>query len=362
MTTTFPGACDILISGTGYYAEIMLADLAARARTPLSICIGGRNADRIKWLVEACRARAVNYGAPASFYGVQLDSTSAETLGETLGRLSPRIVIQSASVQSPWSVDNNENDWSRLVGNAGFGLTLAFNSLLSFRTAKALRALGHTGHFVNTCYPDGVNQVLAQAGLPITTGVGNIAIYASVIGSRIPFEQRSALRVLGHHRHIVEWRKPGNERGGKPVRAWIGAEEMTGVDDLTRDVQLPYRDLNLISAANAVPVLLALAGEGACASHVPGPNGIGGGYPVQVDEGGVTIDLPSGLGFDEALAWNRSFEEADGVFIRDGRVTYAERVRALLSAYSAELANGFAVTDIEAAAAALNELRIKLSV
>ncbi|MBS7544618.1 hypothetical protein [Ancylobacter oerskovii] len=347
--------------GTGYYAEIMLADLAATARTAITVVIGGRNVERMKWLVEACRARAVNFGSPASFSSVELDSTSSAALAEGIRRVKPRIVVQSASAQSPWKVDIADSEWSTLVAKAGFGLTLAFNSLLAFRTATALKQIGDGTIFVNTCYPDGVNQVLAQAGLPITTGVGNVGIFSSVIGGRLPFEQRRDLRVLAHHRHIVEWRKPGAERAGAPVRAWIGDTELSDIDDFTRDIRLPYRELNMISAANAVPVLLALAGEGARRAHVPGPHGKGGGYPVMVDPSGVRLDLPSSITEAEAVAWNRQFEEVDGVSIRDGRVIYADRVGSLLATYSPELAKGFAVTDVEEAAADLDVLRAKLT-
>lgn len=352
--------CDILISGTGYYAEIMLADLASVARSPLSIVVAGRNRGRMKWLVEACQARAANFGTSVSFSGAELDSSSASSIADTLGRLKPRIVVQSASAQSPWRVDNNESDWARLVAKAGFGLTIAFNSLLSFRTAKAMQDLGLDGHFVNTCYPDGVNQVLAQASLPLTTGVGNIAIFSAVIGGRLPLEQRKDLRVLGHHRQIVEWRKPPAERAGAPVRAWVGSDELPDINAMTGDIQLPYRDLNMISAANAVPVLLALAGEGRRRVHVPGPGGLTGGYPVTADKSGVVLDLPPGLSREEAIKWNEQFEDADGVSIRDGRVIYAERVRSLLAEQSPELAKGFKVTDVEEAAAALDELRDRM--
>ncbi|GGA82241.1 hypothetical protein GCM10011385_40580 [Nitratireductor aestuarii] len=361
MANEAPQSCDILVSGTGYYAEIMLADLATTARTPLNVVIAGRNQERLKWLVEACQARAATFGTSVSFSSAKLDSTSAASIADTLGAYNPRVVVQSASAQSPWKVDNNESDWARLVARAGFGLTIAFNSLLSFRTARAMKQLGLRGHFVNTCYPDGVNQVLTQAGLPLTTGVGNISIFSSVLGGRLPLEQRKDLRVIAHHRHIVEWRKPPAERAGAPVRAWVGEKELEDVNGMTSDIQLPYRDLNLISAAGSVPTLLALTGEGARRVHVPGPLGLTGGYPVIANENGVTLDLPAGMTKEEAVAFNAQFEEADGVFIHDGQVTYAERVRNLVKEYSPELAEGFKVTDVEEAAAALDDLRTRLS-
>jgi hypothetical protein len=360
MTQTNAQDCDILFSGTGYFTEIMLGDIAVAAQTPLRVVVGGRNPARLKWLVDASLARAAIYGTQVTFDSVQLDSTSAETLKEPLKALKPKVVVQSASMQSPWKVDNGASKWSDLVASAGFGVTISFHALLAFRTATAIKQLGLDCHFVNTCYPDGVNQLLRSAGVRIATGVGNIGIFSAVIGSRIPFAQRKDLRVLGHHRHIVEWRKPVGTRSGSPVRAWIGDDEIPNVEEMTRDVQLPHRDLNLISAASAVPVLLALAGEGKRRSHVPGPGGLPGGYPVQVDAGGVTLDLPQGVSEADAIAWNEQFEDADGVSVKDGRVAYSRRARDLLKPYGSEIADGFAAADVEAAATRLGALRDSL--
>ncbi|MVA99028.1 hypothetical protein GN330_17405 [Nitratireductor sp. CAU 1489] len=352
--------CDILFCGTGYFTEIMLADIAATAATDLRVMIGGRNPARMKWLVDACRARATIYGTSVSFDSVQLDATARDTLIEPLSALNPKVVVQSASAQSPWSVDNGESEWSDLVARAGFGMTIAFHALLAWRTAGALKQAGLKAHFVNTCYPDGVNQVLAAAGMPMTTGVGNVGIFSAMIGGRLSLAERAVLRVLGHHRHIVEWRKPPGQRDGAPVRAWIGDTEIGDVEAMTRDIQLPYRDLNLISAASAVPVLLALAGEGARRAHVPGPAGLPGGYPVAVDADGVRLDLPAGISRDEAVAWNLQFEDKDGVSIRGGRVIYSQKASEMIRPHSAEIADGFAVDDVEEAAAGLSRLRERL--
>ena len=74
MSSGTPKDCDILFSGTGYFTEIMLADIAATARAPLRVVVGGRNAGRLKWLVDACRSRAAIYGTQASFDHVQINS------------------------------------------------------------------------------------------------------------------------------------------------------------------------------------------------------------------------------------------------------------------------------------------------
>lgn len=352
---------DILLIGTGYFAEIMICDLAATARAPVRITIGGRNRARMDWLAQAGNARAAIFGSPATFDTIAVDQSSAETIGSAIAAASPQVVVQSASLQSPWKVDRLDSAWSKLVAEAGFGMTIAFHALLPSRAARAVKASGAEIAFVNTCYPDGVNQVLAASGLPVTCGVGNIGIFSSIIEALVPAEQRSSVRVLGHHQHLVQWRKPGADRTGAPVRAWIGGEEVADVDGWTRHVQLPYRELNAISGAAAVPVLLALAGHGDIRAHVPGPAGLPGGYPVRGAARRVVLDLPEGLSAADAISWNRSFEAADGVSVTDdGRVVYSDAARRALAAYSPDLAAGFRVGEVEAAAAALGELRERL--
>ncbi|MEO6032914.1 MAG: hypothetical protein ABIP61_13595 [Burkholderiaceae bacterium] len=353
--------CDILIIGTGYFAEIMVSDLAATAPAPMTVVIAGRNAARLQWLCTASNARAAIFGRPVRFVTDTFDLSSVDSTAQCLQRWSASVVVQSASLQSPWSVDRPDSPWSRLVGAAGFGITLAFQSMLPVRTASALKSLGSTARFVNTCYPDGVNQVLRASRLPITCGVGNIAIFSSVIAGTLAPADRAGVRVLAHHQHLVQWRKPGAERDGVPPRVWTGETEMTGVQDRFRDIQLPFRDLNVISGGSAAPVLVALAGHRDYRGHVPGPNGLPGGYPVRVSSGAVALDLPAAVSTDEAIAWNRQFEDADGASVTaQGRVVYSERAREALRQVSPDIAAGFEVGELESAHAALQALRARL--
>jgi hypothetical protein len=354
-------ACDLLIVGTGYFAEVMLGDIASTAPSPITVVIAGRNEARLNWLCTASNARAAIFGRPARFVADTFDLRSSEAIAEGLRRWSPTVVVQSASLQSPWAVDRPDSEWSRLVNAAGFGITLAFQSMLPVRTASALQALGSRAAFVNTCYPDGVNQLLHARKLPIVCGVGNIAIFASVIAGSFEPEERASIRVLAHHQHLVQWRRPGAEREGVPVRAWQGETELSDVQERFRRVQLPYRDLNVISGGSAAPVLIALAGGGDYRGHVPGPHGLPGGYPVRVTRGSVALDLPASIGADEAIAWNRQFEAADGVSVTaEGQVVYSERARAALQRVDPEVAAGFAVGDLERAFTSLQALRTRL--
>ena len=353
--------CDIFLFGTGYFAEVILMDLAVATRSPFKVVIGGRNDARLKWLALACNSRAAVHGNPVRFESCYVDMSSEQSMADALGKWDPGVVVQSASLQSPWSLDGKGSEWARLMEEAGFGLAVAFQSILPTRTSAALQAIGSKAAFVNTAYPDVVNQILAARGQRITCGVGNVAIFSSILAGALAPSDAQRVRVLAHHHALVQWRFPFNERSGDPVRAWIDDEEIPDVKERFSHVQLPHRELNLISGGSAVPVLLSLAGAGDARGHVPGPHGLPGGYPVWVTKGEVRLDLPATLSRDEAVAWNRSFEAVDGVSVsEDGHVAYSERAREAVGKYSKEIANGFHVKDLLAAQTALAELRSDL--
>ncbi len=95
--------------------------------------------------------------------------------------------------------------------------------------------------------------------------------------------------------------------------------------------------------------------------HVPAPDGLPGGYPVKIEGGVLSLDLPNGVTRDEAIAWNRHFEEVNGLIVTDdGQVVCNGRLRTQLAAHSPELAKGFHVDDLESAYVDLLELRRKL--
>lgn len=353
--------CNLLVLGTGYYAEVILMDLAVAARQPMKVVIGGRNRARLDWLALACNARAAQHGNGVRFHSCAMDMDSVQSLADTIGPLVPEVVVQAGSLQSPWSLDGKGTEWARLMEAAGFGLALAFQSILPTRTAAALDAAGSQASFVNTAYPDVVNQILAARGQRITCGVGNVAIFSSLIGGTLPPDAAAQLRVLAHHHALVQWRFPFAQRTKNCVRAWIGSREIEDVDAQFATTVLPHRELNLISGGAAVPVLLGLAGYGDVRAHVPAPHGLPGGYPVRVTKGSVALDLPSGISREEAMAWNRSFEAVDGVSVsEDGHVHYSDRAREAVSRYAPELAQGFHVRDLETVQAELARLRASL--
>jgi hypothetical protein len=353
-------ATDILICGTGAFAERILCDIAASAAEPLTIVVAGRNIERLDWLKTAANARAVVFGRPVSVESQQVDFRSEDATARCLSALQPRVVVQSASAQPSSVIGVSEDAWSRLVAQTSFSVTALFQAYLSIRVARAVKAHAPQAHFVNCCYPDVANSILKALELPVSCGLGNIAILASVFsahsrGRTLP------VRVLAHYQTVTPWRQPCEHRKGRPPRVWLGDNEIADVFATFADVRLTRAPVIEISGAANVPMLLAMAAGKSWSGHAPGPGGLPGGYPVALKNGVVDLDLPKGLSRTEAIAWNAEFERTDGLYVSDDkRLEFTGNLHDRLSELSPSLATGFAIADFDVAHDELAALRARL--
>ncbi len=353
--------CDILVTGTGALAERLIFDLAITAEKPVTVAVSGRNAARMAWLSMAGNARAALFGHPVTVFARPVVWDSAETIAEVIDACQPDVIVHAATVQSPKDVRGKDTPWTRLLRQAGgFGATGLLQVLLSSRAAQAMLLAGNSGAFVNACYPDLVNPVLAAKGLAVTCGLGNVEIIAALYASSLGLRRPGALRVLAHHHNLHMMRSPVAERGTAP-RVWFEGEELDDVHNRFAEITLPTEPLDALAGATGVDVVLALAGQKNHVGHAPGPNGLPGGYPIAVKDRVLSLDLPAGLGADEAAAWNQAFGEHEGLILGDdGRVQYSAAARAAFAAHDPAIAEGFHIDDIEPASAAMLALRHKL--
>jgi len=353
--------CDVLVAGTGAFAARVVFDLAAGAEKPLKVAIGGRNPERMDWLRTAANARAAIFGRPATFSIAPIKWDTPETIAETIAATTPRVIVQAATLQPPSVAHAGDSEWSRMVMSGGLSITSVFQALLSARTAQAMGVAGNKGAFINCCYADVANGIISAKGLPMTCGVGNVAILATMFEGDLGIRQPGHIKVLAHHHNLGTWRGPAAERGGIPPRTWINGDEINDVYARFAHLRLTRTSAIDISGCTAIPIILALVGHLDQICHVPGPEGLPGGYPVKIEGGVLSLDLPDGVTRDEAIAWNRHFEEENGLVIADdGQVVCHGRLRTKLAAHSPELAKGFHVDDLELAYIDLLELRRKL--
>ncbi len=94
--------------------------------------------------------------------------------------------------------------------------------------------------------------------------------------------------------------------------------------------------------------LLAYVGGKPWQGHVPGPDGLPGGYPVRLAGKSLRLDLPAGVREDAAIRWNDAFEHANGLTVSGQRASYHGRLAELLHAAGFAHADGFDLGDLEA--------------
>ncbi|MBV8838048.1 MAG: hypothetical protein JO000_16050, partial [Alphaproteobacteria bacterium] len=317
---------DILIFGSGSFAGRIAMDLMATAAAPLTIAIAGRNADRLAWLETAGNARAAMFARPARITAHRVDLSAADAAAAVIAATTPTVVVQAASFQTGNVISQQGNAWTRLVADGGLSATAVLQAPLSVEVARAMKAVRPQAHFINCCFADVVNPLIAALDLPIACGVGNIAILSNAFAGTLPPSAR--LKVLAHYQNLGAWRQPAATRGGRSARVWIDDKEVADVYAQFARVQLTREPAIEISGASGVPLMQALAARRDWTGHVPGPRGLPGGYPVRLRDGTLELDLPSGLTREEAIAWNVSYEQESGLVVAaDGTATYTGRLR-----------------------------------
>jgi hypothetical protein len=350
---------DILIFGTGSFAGRIAMDLAATAREPVKITIAGRNRDRLTWLQTAGNARAAMFERPARFFTYEVDLSVADAAAGAIAAVEPQVIVQAASFQTGAVISHQGNAWTRLVADGGLSATAVLQAPLSISVARAVKAMRPTAHVINCCFADVVNPLIAALGLPITCGVGNIAILSNAFSGLFALGP-GRLKMLAHYQNLGAWRQPAATRGGPSARVWIDGAEIDDVYRRFAPVQLTREPAIEISGASGVPLMLAMAAGRDWSGHVPGPHGLPGGYPVRLDAGAMQLDLPPGVTRAEAIAWNLRYEQDSGLVIDDGRATYTGRLRDLIAEVSPDLAAGFHVRDIDEAYRAMHTFRMQL--
>lgn len=349
----------ILLFGTGLFAARILFDIAATARHPVQVLVAGRSAPRLAWLRTAGHARAAMFERPVRIATVIADITSAEAAAQVIAQTRPKVVVQAASEQAGAVISAKGNAWAKLVAEGGLSTTAVFQALLTSRVARGLQQSGVCAHLINCCFADVVNGIIAAQGLPVTSGIGNVAILSNAFAGQLG-PGAGKLHVLAHYQTIGAFRMPPQTRSGPMPRVWIDGSEIGDVAARFADIQLTPEPVIDISGASGAPMMVAMASGTQWTGHVPGPSGLPGGYPVHFDGSVLSLNLPAGLSRSAAITWNAQFEAKNGLVVDGTRARYAGILQDRLRALSPDLATGFEVAELETVYLAMRELRSRL--
>ncbi|GAA3150111.1 hypothetical protein GCM10010521_42050 [Streptomyces rameus] len=330
MTTTAPDR-DIAVVGSGSLARSICYSLAVAADPPpRTVTVLARNETAAQEIACIADARAAASSAATRFRATAVDARDRDAMAGLLRRIAPRVVVNCASVQSPWEAAHAPSGWTRLLSEAGFGLALPLHAVLAREVACAVRSAGVPAVFVNACYPDAVNPVLHAEGIPVACGVGNVATLAAALRAVLRPRAGVRLRVLAHHSHLHAPADPHHE-----VRAWLDDQPVQDVGRLLAAHRACGREeLNAVTGHTAALFLARLAAGAETYADLPGPLGLPGGYPVRVRDRQITLDLPHGITRKEAIAWQQRMAGLDGVVVTSsGRIHLGPRAASALAGH-----------------------------
>ncbi|OXY87754.1 saccharopine dehydrogenase NADP-binding domain-containing protein [Streptomyces diastatochromogenes] len=334
----------IAVVGGGSLARAICYSLAVAAVPPPgTVTVLARSARAAHEIAAVAGARAAVSGSPTRFTPEPVDAADQEALTAVLARTRPRVVLNCASVQSPWEATRAPSAWTDLLSAGGFGIALPLHAVLARNVAQAIRSSRVPTLFVNACYPDAVNPLLHAEGLPVFCGVGNSATLAASLRAVLRPQAGERLRVLAHHAHLHAPADPADE-----ARVWLDDRPVPHVGELlTAHRACSREELNAVTGHTAAVLAARLAAEQEVHADLPGPLGLPGGYPVRITGGRIGLDLPPGLTQDEAVAWQTRMAAHDGVTVRpSGEVRFGPRAHQALAARLPDLAEARHTRDI----------------
>jgi hypothetical protein len=241
------------------------------------------------------------------------------------------------------------------LARAGIGLSLPFHAELALLIGRSLADYRSGAFFLNACFPDAVNPVLAAYGVPVLAGVGNVAVQATAIQSALGLRDQQELHLLGHHLHLHEQEDPRDE-----AMAWCRGEPIKVADLLAAQRRVDRHENNQVTGFLTALLLADLLAGRRVVTHLPGPRGLPGGYPVVVTAQEIRLRLPVGMTTERARALNQQWAMIDGVVIDDGRASFGPTVVEAMTNVCPELCEGFDITDLFDVIATFSEIRERL--
>jgi hypothetical protein len=327
---------------TGRVLLIGLGDLGQRLAERLANCsdvdelvLAGRHPTEQQGL-----AGLLNSCGPVPVRSVALDASHDDAVAQVLDRERPQLVVQSASLLSPWHLNGRRDAVGAAMLRAGFAVQLPAQLPLVLAIMDGARAAGFTGTIVNCSYPDITHPMLACLNRAPTIGIGNAGMIQARARAALRDKSRAAtvpgsaplVRVLAHHAHVQAAMRGDATGAGQPgPRVYLGQEGQRADWLAFEGIPLPAQSsLNILTASSAMPVLRALLPGGpATRASAPGALGLPGGVPVEIRDGQVSFDLPGNVTLPQVVAFQQRAARKDGVegIGADGTVSFTAAAR-----------------------------------
>ena len=273
----------------------------------------------------------------------RVDLNNIEETAETIKEVNPRIIYSAVTLQSWWVIDALPKEVHKKLYKdfCGLGPWIPMHLLLIYKLMQAVKVAGVSSLVVNSSFPDLVNPVLAKVGLGPNVGIGNIDLitvpWRKVVSEIMDVPMRSVrVYIFGHHYSSYNLGRTGTGLDAPYYYIKIMVEDK----DVTKNFnirelasEIPKRakrttgnQINWIVASSAVRIILGVLNDTNEITHAPGPEGLVGGYPVQLSKEGAKVFLPEGVSRKRAIQINEEAQKYDGIekIEDDGTVVFTD--------------------------------------
>ena len=146
------------------------------------------------------------------------DCTDQSAVEALLANGNPDVIVQCASLMSPWALVDRTDDIARAFASAGLAVTLPMQLPVVHAVMCAVRATGFAGPVANLSYPDVTNGILDRLGLAPTIGLGNVTMQLLRVRGALRAELGSGCQASARSRHRPSQPGVSRDAGGASRR------------------------------------------------------------------------------------------------------------------------------------------------
>lgn len=334
----------VLILGMGDLG-VRIAQRVVEGGFSSSCLLAGKSDVATQW------ARLLEISSGREVSAARVDGQDVEAVKALVGHFEPELIVQCATLLSPFALRSVETGAAQAVLKGGFALQLAAQLPVVRTLMQALRQLGMQCPVVNCSYPDVTHPILAAEGLAPTVGIGNVAIMAMWYQRQIAGASEATLGVVGQHAQLGPVLAGTFAAPETPTPLVYLNGRRLAPEELLFDTGLKGgAAMNHLAAATIVPILRGFTErDGVVETHAPGVFGLPGGYPVRFVGGELELRLPDGLRRKDAVSYNELAAKGEGIerIDEDGTVFYTEQAQRSVAEFCPELAEPLRVRDVE---------------
>lgn len=324
----------IMIAGYGSTGAYVL-DFLARTKgiENFEIVVATRSIEEAQKRVNMTLISAGLMGYYPNISVISTDFNNVEATAELLTKIKPDIIAYTGRFMKGFKY--GEFSYPNEIG---YGVWLPLAIPLIYKVMQAVKLSKINAKVINTSFPDGVCPALESVGLAPFTGAGNlnhlIPRIQMGLGKKlnVPPQQVDVL-MLGSHFLNTYVSKEASAKGSPYfMECKVNGEKVQGISDeeifnLAKMSTVSGPTRNLMISSDVVKITQSIMFDEGFLMHLPGPNGLVGGYPAKIFEDRIDIVLPEGLTLEKAIEINAGSLSYDGIEdIKDGKIYFTDDV------------------------------------